>query len=300
VDRSLAIEPNAILSSWLPLILGSIALLFANGRWVIPIAAWLYVLFMIRFLRRQPPLRGFLVLALVEMVANTLAWWGTTSASFGPLQFVPAGMGILIALAFLLDRLLAPRLGGMLATLVFPVAYTLLEWLITLLSPLGSIGILAYTQYDNLPLIQVVSLTGTAGLTFLIAWFGSVANFAWEQGFSWPAIRQAGRNGTDILLAPSFDWYEIDPFHTRYAVLRAVENGSSLVRQVAAGLSIATDPYGRALASMDAFTANEQAMVAQVPAHGVRTLYAYAGDWFNGLVALGFAVLLCQGLRRMA
>lgn len=48
----------------------------------------------------------------------------------------------------------------------------------------------AYTQSRNLPLMQVVSLTGIWGLTFLIAWFGSVSNAAWEAGFN---LRAANR-----------------------------------------------------------------------------------------------------------
>ena len=40
---------------------------------------------------------------------------------------------------------------------------------------------LAYTQYGNLPLLQVISLTGAYGVSFLIAWFASVGNRAWEQ-----------------------------------------------------------------------------------------------------------------------
>ncbi len=54
----------------------------------------------------------------------------------------------------------------------------------------GSWFSLAYTQHDNLPLIQLVSITGMWGISFLITWFAAVVNWVWEQEFSLPKIRK--------------------------------------------------------------------------------------------------------------
>src|SRR5271166_6194355 len=48
---------------------------------------------------------------------------------------------------------------------------------------------MAYTQHDNLPLMQLASVTGIFGIAFLIAWFASVVNWAWHHDFAWYAIR---------------------------------------------------------------------------------------------------------------
>ena len=37
--------------------------------------------------------------------------------------------------------------------------------------------------------MQVVSVTGIWGITFLITWFAAVVNWAWERGFAWPQVR---------------------------------------------------------------------------------------------------------------
>ena len=55
--------------------------------------------------------------------------------------------------------------------------------------PLGSFGAQAYTQYDFLVFAQLASLTGMWGITFLIAWFGSLVNWAWERGFQWQPVK---------------------------------------------------------------------------------------------------------------
>ena len=128
--------------------------------------------------------------------------------------------------------------------------------------------------------------------------FGTISGvICWDADFP-TTVRQAGRNGTDILLVPSNDRRELDPTHTQMAVFRAIENGVSLVRQASNGLSIATDPYGRVLAAVDHFTASEWVMVAQVPTQGVFTVYSVIGDLFGWLAVVGFVSIFIWAVVR--
>jgi apolipoprotein N-acyltransferase len=47
-------------------------------------------------------------------------------------------------------------------------------------NPVGTWGATGFTQYGNLPLMQLASVTGMIGITFLMGWFASTANWAWE------------------------------------------------------------------------------------------------------------------------
>jgi len=128
--------------------------------------------------------------------------------------------------------------------------------------------------------------------------FGTLSGVVcWDDAFPAP-MRQAGRNGTDILMVPANDWREVDPLRTQMAVYRAIENGVSLVRQGSNGLSMATDPYGRVLGAMDHFTASERVMVAQVPTKGVFTLYSVIGDLFGWLAVAGFVGIVIWAVVR--
>jgi apolipoprotein N-acyltransferase len=115
-------------------------------------------------------------------------------------------------------------------------------------------------------------------------------------------VRQAGRGGADVFLGPSDDWRAEDPVHAHAAAFRAIEGGFSLVRQASGGLALAVDYEGRVLAASDYFTTNQQVMVADVPTHGVHTIYATIGDLFAWLCIvslLGFIGLaILQGRRR--
>ena len=56
-------------------------------------------------------------------------------------------------------------------------------------NPFGTAGSVAYSQYANLPLLQLVSVTGIWGLTFLVSWLAPVVNELWERGLSPRAAR---------------------------------------------------------------------------------------------------------------
>lgn len=177
--------------SYLWLAMGALLMVFSNWSWLIPLATWLFPVFLLRFLRAQNPTPGFIIGALTCIVAGIVMMRGAfTLESLSALRFgYGAGYGAMVFLPFIADRLIAPRLKGFVSTLVFPLAWTTMQYFNSL-SPNATWGALAYTQYGNLPLMQIVSITGIWGLAFLITWFASVANWAWELRFTWPKVRR--------------------------------------------------------------------------------------------------------------
>lgn len=158
----------------------------------VPAAAWLAPVFLLRFSRRQKPAIGLPVLAVTFVVIEILTNQGMSFIWPGASYFLwSAFAGLPWVLPFLADRLLARRMPGFAATLVFPLAYVGLEYLTALSSPGGTWGSLAYSQ-QALPLLQVLSITGLWGITFLVTWFAPVANWVWEEGFvlsrTWPGL----------------------------------------------------------------------------------------------------------------
>ena len=454
----------------LPLLLAGLAFfVFSNGRFIVPAAAWLAPVFLLRFFRRNKPVPGLTVGLVLFPGAAGLMLYGIIPPFLGVMFYaLVVYYGLLWLLPYVADRFIAPKVGGFAATLVFPAAAVVSEYANAL--ALGDWASVAFSQPGQLPLQQVLSLAGIGGLTFLVTWFGAVANWAWEgraewarvrrgigiyaavltavlfygglrmtlfrpaaptvrvAGFTelrgddteeafwdrmfertracaaagaaivvWPEaavdvvpekkkalldragaearsagiyllaayyekgpeppadrglnaavfigpdgrilweylkthpvpgstdrpgdgripvvdtphgrigaaicydldfpalIRQAGRKGVDIMLDPSWDWRAIDPLHTEMAVARAVENGFSLFRQTAEGLSAAVDHQGRALAAMDHFRTAERTLIADVPTRGARTLYAALGDWLAWLCALALPALAWAG-----
>ncbi|MCP4570801.1 MAG: hypothetical protein GY838_00460 [bacterium] len=497
--RSEAIRTNP--ASWLSLLLAALLLLVANGRHTIPIAAWLSLLFLLRFVRVQPKRIGLPVAWLVLTLT-----WAFQLRGMAPLPGVfyyilSAAYGLVLVVPLVIDRLLAPRLSGLLSTLVLPTAWAAMEWCMATTTPYGSWSSLAYTQHENLVLMQLTAVTGIYGLSFLIAWFAAVGNLVWQEGTEespvrrtagvfaavmavvllgggarltlfpvdaptvrvasltvmdydpyagtdgsavgglpeeltdsdrealrsnahmvlddflerarrevdagariifwgeangfclkehepeilargaefarehrvylglspavvnvgaerpfenkiilvdpegkvsyeyWKGIpvpgpeaaiqavdggvirnvdtphgrvgsaicfdmdfpgylQEAGRLEIDLMLVPSNDWREIDPWHTHMARFRAVEQGFNLVRHVSRGFSVATDYQGRILGSMDHYVTEDRNLVAHVPTRGVRTFYARVGDLFSWICLAGLSGLAFGAIRQ--
>ncbi len=157
-------------------------LLVANGRWMLPAAAWLAPIFLLRFVRSQSPWVAALVGPAVVIPICAVAWRGQVPIHGMPGYTFAVGIGLATFFPYLIDRLLSRRLRGYGSTLVFPSAAVVSEYLASSLSPYGTWGASAYTQTYDLPLMQLVSVTGIWGITFLICWFASVVNTLGERG----------------------------------------------------------------------------------------------------------------------
>lgn len=168
--------------SYIYLLIGLISLFFFNGRWILPIAAFIAPVFLIRFLRFQKPLKGFLIIVLVVWVSNIFVWKGMMPMSGFFYYFVAFMMSVFTSLTFLIDRIYTQKLKGIVSTLIFPAAYVIMEYITILTNPSGSYGTLVHTQ-SALPLLQFVSISGIWGVTFLIMWTASIINWLWDNYF---------------------------------------------------------------------------------------------------------------------
>jgi apolipoprotein N-acyltransferase len=163
------------------LVAGALLVGFSMGRWLAPLVAWIGPVLIVRYARDHKVGRGYPLVIAANIVAFVIGF-GTMWAHWG-LPAVPIfGIlyGILWSLPYLADRLLSQRLPGLSSTLVYPLAATTLELVNIHANPLGAWGATGFTQYGDLPLMQLASVTGMIGITFVMGWFASVANWAWE------------------------------------------------------------------------------------------------------------------------
>lgn len=179
----------SIRQSLFVLALAAALLLVANGRNTIPVAAWLAPLFLLRFVRSQGKWWGLLIGWLVLSGTWTFQFRGMVPVPTFAYFTLAAVYGLLQLLPLVLDRTLTTRLVGFKGTLLLPCAWVVTEYLVTEFTPYGSWGSWAYTQHENLVLLQMISVTGLYGISFLIAWFAAVGNWAWERRFAWPDVR---------------------------------------------------------------------------------------------------------------
>jgi apolipoprotein N-acyltransferase len=172
--------------------IGTLLAAFSNGNYAIPAAAWIAPVFIMRFMRSHSIRIGSpLALGALTLASTSITWNMLSLGLLPPSLRILAGLvwGVRFFLPFMADRILSPRLKGFRATLVFPLTWTTMEYMYSLTVE-GTWGALAYTQYGNLPLIQLASVTGIWGIAFLMTWFASVVNWVWEQEFKWERVRR--------------------------------------------------------------------------------------------------------------
>ncbi|MER6734177.1 nitrilase-related carbon-nitrogen hydrolase [Streptomyces puniciscabiei] len=168
--------------AWPLLPLGTAAMLFAvGGRWDIAAAAWIFPVLLLRFTRLSRAWPGALWTWAAHLAA-VVFWVQESAIGFDPVVLAGAlALAALQTLPFVADRLVEARLHPAAASLVFPAGVAAVEFLITQVSPFGTAyGSLAVTQHGDLPLLQVVSVTGPWGIGFLIAYVASTVNRLWQ------------------------------------------------------------------------------------------------------------------------
>ncbi len=109
-------------------------------------------------------------------------------------------------------------------------------------------------------------------------------------------LQQLGRQNTELLVVPSGDWAAISPIHSYMAVVRAIENGVSILRPVSKGLMIAADNFGQIIAQDDYFDDDEHLMVADLPVRKFRTIYSTIGDAFVYCCGIGLLFSILFGV----
>src|SRR5260370_26995341 len=178
--------------SWVCLAIASILLLFSNGANNVALAAWLAPVFMLRFVRRQSLKVGLPVAYALLVAAFAFQLRGMVPIPGVAYYIFLALLGIPLVLPYLIDRLVAHKLSGLTASLVFPTAWAATEYVLSrgLYATWGSA---AYSQYGNLALLQVLSVTGLWGVTFLIGWFAAVCNWLWKEGLDSKRARGVAR-----------------------------------------------------------------------------------------------------------
>lgn len=197
--------PNPLLyrltQGWPLLLLGGVLLATSNGRWVLPLGAWLAPVLLMRYVRHaRRPWLGLVLLWLTLFLGMPIAWLGLWP--FPPKVFMQmvAISALWATVPYALDRLTLHRAPPLAQSLVFPASFVAVDFLFSLHSG-TTWGNIAYTQSENLPLLQLASVTGMWGIGFILYWLASALNNAWDSETERPAkLRVAGIYATVLIV----------------------------------------------------------------------------------------------------
>jgi apolipoprotein N-acyltransferase len=194
---------------YLWLVIATVLGFVIGGKWNFPLAAWIAPIFIIRFFRESDKAgRNFLLLWITSAIPTIISWNGATFMSFIH-PAAEAGFFLLMAplglLPYVIDRMYFRRFGSSAwLTLVYPIAATAMDYFSASGSPFGTFGAGAYSQRDFPAVMQIASVAGLWGITFVVSWIASLANHFWESGFKSARLSLAFAGLLTLILGLSF------------------------------------------------------------------------------------------------
>jgi apolipoprotein N-acyltransferase len=184
-------EKKQLVINSLLLLTGCVFLLFMGGKWNIPITTWIGSIFFLRYFRMQRGFWGILLAFPFILFASHIYFIGLA-------EQVEFWFKIVIALSFtlyimipcIIDRVLHKKIRNQfLSTLVYPASLIVIQFLLSYIEQLGTILHWTGSMFSLKPLIQLVSITGVWGPSFLVGWLASVINMLWEEQFNLKKVR---------------------------------------------------------------------------------------------------------------
>lgn len=126
-------------------------------------------------------LRTSFWLAYAAYFVGRLSWFSylETVTSFLPAVLLTLALPYAYARIVVYSKRVILTFDTGYTVLAYPVLITSFEYLVVTCSPDGSATSMAYPQADVLPLIQIASLTGLLGISFLVSLFPSFVGVGW-------------------------------------------------------------------------------------------------------------------------
>jgi apolipoprotein N-acyltransferase len=141
--------------------------------WIAPVPVLMVVL-------TSGPWTAFTVSFLAYLVGR-LSWFSylVSVMTITPALINTIVLSLIFAVIIVITRILILRTKKWYSVMIFPALWTSVEFLIFNFSPDGTAGSIAYSQSNVLPLVQVASVTGILGITFIITLVPSAIALGW-------------------------------------------------------------------------------------------------------------------------
>jgi apolipoprotein N-acyltransferase len=162
--------------SWVILFFGMVAQILSSAKWGIAVFAWISPICYLSFLRFTVLRRKWSLFFLAQVLGTIIASLDVAPFPFAILLLTSLIHSFKVFLVYFTNERLPREYSNFLVTLYFPAAYTLLEFLGAIFSG-GAWWSVANSQFAFTWFIQLASVVGIWGISFMIFWFGSV--FVW-------------------------------------------------------------------------------------------------------------------------
>ncbi len=210
------------------LLLGLVLMFFSYGIFNTGICAWVFAIPLIRYINIRTKWSSILWMLLGAIVVANIAFWGLVQDGFNIMNQVFCTLNGIRMWApffiyFLCRKFNAKKL---IAYFAFPAVVAALEFFID--NPFISVMTsLSVSQFWNIGLMQLASVTGVVGVSFIVTVCASVVNYIWEDGLNKKTIINAVTYGLVVVIVTGIGMSSVKKITTGDKTVRvatSVEN----------------------------------------------------------------------------
>lgn len=211
------------------LVLGLILTLFSYGIFNTGICAWIFAIPLIRFINNRTRWSSILLMLVGLIIVANITFFRLVEDDFNIMNQVFCTFnGIRIWFPFFV-YFLCRKFGAnrIIAYYAFPAAVAVAEFFID--NPFVSVMTsLSVSQFWNLGLMQVASVTGVVGVSFIVTLFASVANYIWENGIRKETVIHAICYGMVVVIITGIGMTTIEKITTTDQTVRVAASVEDL------------------------------------------------------------------------
>ena len=149
----------------------------SNGEWCIPIFAWIYPILFLCMINLNRTRKVCLIISSIYAIGFIIQFWRAIGMDIKICIIAAILLSFLKVLPYICWSKSKMRFQD---TVIFASIMVSIEYIIYLIYPiLGGLSD-AYTQYQNLYLLQMVTVTGIYGITFLMYWTAAMVIWIWN------------------------------------------------------------------------------------------------------------------------
>ena len=215
------------------LILGLVLTMFSYGIFNTGICAWIFAVPLIRFINNRTKWSSIILMLLGMIIIANIIFFRLVEDEFNIQNQVFCTLnGIRIWFPFFVYFLC--RYFGtkkVIGYFAFPATVAVAEFFID--NPFISVMTsLSMSQFWNLGLMQVASVTGVVGVSFIVTLFASVVNYVWEEGIRKDTVANIIGYGIVVVIITSIGMSSVEKIATTDQTVRVaagVENFNLLL-----------------------------------------------------------------------
>ena len=161
------------------LVIGTILSIFSIGRWNIPITIYIWPYCFLHYLHKNEnnKTKSLFLVYFFILIANLIRWIGCSSLALKNDFKAGFYFSINSIIPYSIDTFFYNKVEKWKSIFIFPLVVGFTEYVLSF-SPFSNNNLYAYSQLDNIPLLQIISLFGTFFLSFVITLFTSLLDYS--------------------------------------------------------------------------------------------------------------------------